>query len=258
MVKPPMAESLPNFGLASSSSSLSEVSVPIEKDVVDENGDDNACDAVADLDSREAVDGSVSNGVSDSSGISGAEVARVNTLPHKIFSSDKSESHSCHLKCGRSKTETPTHNSQFSQEAANIFDEKISEQQKLKLLKRIATVKDNGTIEFEIRGDVESRVLGVESQSVRSEVEDEPLDATELQYIPPIQIVMLVVGTRGDVQPFIAIGKRLQDYGHRVRLASHANFKEFVLTAGLEFYPLGGDPKVLAGCMFLSSCLFQN
>ncbi|XP_020550282.1 sterol 3-beta-glucosyltransferase UGT80A2-like isoform X3 [Sesamum indicum] len=60
---------------------------------------------------------------------------------------------------------------------------------------------------------------------------------------------MLIVGTRGDVQPFVAIGKRLQDYGHRVRLATHSNFKEFVLTSGLEFYPLGGDPKVLAGYM---------
>lgn len=44
----------------------------------------------------------------------------------------------------------------------------------------------------------------------------------------------------------------MQDFGHRVRLATHANFKEFVLTAGLEFYPLGGDPKILAGCMFLN------
>jgi sterol 3beta-glucosyltransferase len=34
-----------------------------------------------------------------------------------------------------------------------------------------------------------------------------------------------------------------------VRLATHANFKEFVLTAGLEFYPLGGDPKILAECI---------
>lgn len=50
----------------------------------------------------------------------------------------------------------------------------------------------------------------------------------------------------------------MQDFGHRVRLATHANFKEFVLTAGLEFYPLGGDPKILAGCMFLSSCLCCN
>lgn len=42
----------------------------------------------------------------------------------------------------------------------------------------------------------------------------------------------------------------MQDYGHRVRLATHSNFKEFVLTAGLEFFPLGGDPKVLAGCKY--------
>lgn len=45
----------------------------------------------------------------------------------------------------------------------------------------------------------------------------------------------------------------MQDYGHRVRLATHANFKEFVLTSGLEFFPLGGDPKVLAGCMYLNT-----
>ncbi|XP_008447326.2 sterol 3-beta-glucosyltransferase UGT80A2 isoform X3 [Cucumis melo] len=40
-----------------------------------------------------------------------------------------------------------------------------------------------------------------------------------------------------------------KDYGHRVRLATHSNFKEFVLTAGLEFFALGGDPKILAGYM---------
>ncbi|KAG5586859.1 hypothetical protein H5410_047293 [Solanum commersonii] len=256
-----------NFGPASSFSSSGEVSMSTEKDVVDEYGDDDACDAVTELDSREIVGGSVSNVVSDSSETSGTEVARFTALPHKIFSSDKSESHSGHLKLERSKTEPPTHNSQFAQEAANISDDSDSEQQKLKLLKRIATVRDNGTVEFEIPGDEESKVLGVESQSVCNEVEDEPLDELELHYIPPIQIVMLIVGTRGDVQPFIAIGKRLQlikyglvyaslltelllqEYGHRVRLATHANFKEFVLSAGLEFYPLGGDPKVLAGYM---------
>ncbi|KAK6940565.1 Glycosyltransferase family 28, N-terminal domain [Dillenia turbinata] len=121
----------------------------------------------------------------------------------------------------------------------------------LKLLNRIATVKDDGTVEFEVPGDVEARALGVGSQDVYNDVvDDEPMDAADFQYIPPLQIVMLIVGTRGDVQPFIAIGKRLQEYGHRVRLATHLNFKEFVLTAGLEFFPLGGDPKVLAGCKY--------
>ncbi|CAI5536593.1 unnamed protein product [Closterium sp. Naga37s-1] len=40
-----------------------------------------------------------------------------------------------------------------------------------------------------------------------------------------------------------------QGYGHRVRLASHSNYREFVTAGGLEFYPLGGDPKVLAEYM---------
>lgn len=34
-----------------------------------------------------------------------------------------------------------------------------------------------------------------------------------------------------------------------MRLATHSIFEEFVLTAGLEFYLLGGDPKVLAKYM---------
>jgi len=40
----------------------------------------------------------------------------------------------------------------------------------------------------------------------------------------------------------------LQDYGHRVRLATHADFDTFVKSAGVDFYPLGGDPRALARC----------
>ncbi|XP_021907202.1 sterol 3-beta-glucosyltransferase UGT80A2 isoform X3 [Carica papaya] len=116
------------------------------------------------------------------------------------------------------------------------------------LTRRIATVKGDGTVEFEVPVDVEPQVLGVRSNEA-TVAATEPIDVPDVEYRPPLQIVMLIVGTRGDVQPFVAIGKRLQDYGHRVRLATHSNFKEFVLTAGLEFYPLGGDPKVLAGYM---------
>ena len=49
----------------------------------------------------------------------------------------------------------------------------------------------------------------------------------------------------GDVQPFIAYGVALQRYGHRVRLATHGCFSQFVRDSGLEFYSIGGDPTEL-------------
>ena len=67
---------------------------------------------------------------------------------------------------------------------------------------------------------------------------------------PKINIVILVVGTRGDVQPFIYLGQGLQKDGHRVRLATHLEYRDDVVTrGGLEFYPLAGDPRKLSEYM---------
>lgn len=64
-----------------------------------------------------------------------------------------------------------------------------------------------------------------------------------------LNIVIQVVGSRGDVQPFIALGNELQAAGHRVRLATHDVFDDFVTKAGLEFFPIGGDPSELMAYM---------
>lgn len=61
----------------------------------------------------------------------------------------------------------------------------------------------------------------------------------------PLNIVIQVVGSRGDVQPFVALGNELQRHGHRIRIATHAIFQDFVRQAGLEFYSIGGDPTEL-------------
>ncbi|KFA71896.1 hypothetical protein S40288_09517 [Stachybotrys chartarum IBT 40288] len=66
---------------------------------------------------------------------------------------------------------------------------------------------------------------------------------------PKLNVLIQVVGSRGDVQPFIALGNELQRLGFRVRLATHDLFEEFVRSSGLEFYPVGGDPAALMAYM---------
>nr|AIU41744.1 glycosyltransferase [Chlorophytum borivilianum] len=178
--------------------------------------------------------------------VSDKNLLRANTMPGGSKHAEVSETSKCVQNFERSKTERRRPD---AHPTALLFDDKISDKKKLKMLNRIATVKHDGTVEVQVPSNIESLPIDVGPEDAYAEVDEEPLEQTDLQYIPPLQIVILIVGTRGDVQPFVAIGKKLQDYGHRVRLATHANFKEFVLTAGLEFFPLGGDPKVLAEYM---------
>ncbi len=74
--------------------------------------------------------------------------------------------------------------------------------------------------------------------------------ATSADVPPPLNIVIHVVGSRGDVQPFVALGIELKTkYNHRVRLATHGTFKKFVEENGLEFFNIGGDPAELMAFM---------
>lgn len=67
---------------------------------------------------------------------------------------------------------------------------------------------------------------------------------------PKLNVVIHVVGSRGDVQPFVALGKTLKaTYGHRVRLATHPTFQGFIEENGLEFFSIGGDPSELMAFM---------
>lgn len=79
--------------------------------------------------------------------------------------------------------------------------------------------------------------------------EYEEFTKKDLEQQPPLNIVIQIVGSRGDVQPFVALGQELQKSGHRVRLATHDVFRDFVTKAGLEFYPIGGDPNELMSYM---------
>ena len=96
-------------------------------------------------------------------------------------------------------------------------------------------------------------------QQILTNQEDEPPPAyvppslggdDRLPAPPPMNVVIHVVGSRGDVQPFVALGKVLKNtYGHRVRLATHPVFQDFVVEHGLEFFSIGGDPAQLMAFM---------
>lgn len=69
--------------------------------------------------------------------------------------------------------------------------------------------------------------------------------------LPILNIVIMVIGSRGDIQPFLKVGKLLKEqHGHRVRIATHPAFKKFVeQDSGLEFFSVGGDPAELMAFM---------
>jgi sterol 3beta-glucosyltransferase len=59
------------------------------------------------------------------------------------------------------------------------------------------------------------------------------------------RITILTYGSRGDVQPFVALGVGLIGVGYTVRLVGPAKFDAFVREHGLDFEPIEGDPGEL-------------
>lgn len=60
-----------------------------------------------------------------------------------------------------------------------------------------------------------------------------------------MHFTFLTVGSRGDVQPYIALARGLQKEGHRVRIATHAEFGKWIESFSIEFCEIGGDPAEL-------------
>lgn len=64
-----------------------------------------------------------------------------------------------------------------------------------------------------------------------------------------MKITLLTYGSRGDVQPFVALGRGLMLAGHQVRLAAPHNFVDLADTYSVPFIPLDGDPEELSAVL---------
>ncbi|KAK9246125.1 hypothetical protein V1506DRAFT_559685 [Lipomyces tetrasporus] len=98
------------------------------------------------------------------------------------------------------------------------------------------------------------RQLNIAPRMVRSQdiFESTPVifDSSQsslLTYKPAdkLKFTCLTIGSRGDVQPYIALAQGLMADGHTVRIATHAEFKGWIESFGIEFRQVAGDPAEL-------------
>jgi sterol 3beta-glucosyltransferase len=61
-----------------------------------------------------------------------------------------------------------------------------------------------------------------------------------------MKITILTYGSRGDVQPFVALAVGLQQAGHAVCLAAPERFAGLAAQHGIAFAPLPGDPETIS------------
>ncbi|WP_086824104.1 glycosyltransferase [Allokutzneria sp. NRRL B-24872] len=56
-----------------------------------------------------------------------------------------------------------------------------------------------------------------------------------------MRILIVAIGTRGDVAPYVGLGAMLNEAGYSVAVAAHEPFSSMVRSAGLEFRAIPGD-----------------
>jgi len=70
-----------------------------------------------------------------------------------------------------------------------------------------------------------------------------------------MRIAIIASGSRGDVEPYVALGKGLRAAGHVVRLVTHRDFESLVTSHGLDFRPVAGSVQDVAESM---AALIEN
>ena len=61
-----------------------------------------------------------------------------------------------------------------------------------------------------------------------------------------MQVTMIAVGSRGDVQPYIALGNGLHQAGHAVHILGSQDFRDEISACGLTYFDIGGSIRTVA------------
>ncbi|KAF2201677.1 UDP-glucose:sterol glycosyltransferase [Delitschia confertaspora ATCC 74209] len=93
--------------------------------------------------------------------------------------------------------------------------------------------------------DVSQIIRGADQERIPLIFDDPLASIVDFKPAQPLTIVCLTIGSRGDVQPYIALCKELLKEGHRPRIATHAEFEPWVRKHGIDFAPVDGDPAEL-------------
>ena len=84
-----------------------------------------------------------------------------------------------------------------------------------------------------------------DSSEIHSIFDDQRASIVNFKPSESLRITCLTIGSRGDVQPYIALCKGLLAEGHRPKIATHTEFGPWVKQHGIDFAPVAGDPAEL-------------
>lgn len=80
-------------------------------------------------------------------------------------------------------------------------------------------------------------------------LDQNPYYKTTIKPRKSYSIALLTIGSRGDVQPYLALAKGLIAEGHIVTIITHLEFKNFVESRGVNFRSIAGNPAELMALM---------
>jgi len=89
------------------------------------------------------------------------------------------------------------------------------------------------------------RTLNEDSSEIHPFFDDPRASIINFKPPHPLRITCLTIGSRGDVQPYIALCKGLLAEGHKPKIATHAEFEPWIRKHGIDFAPVDGDPAEL-------------